>query len=79
MERFTIKCEIFNKPAEVQLDVKKIPGEPGPTYMVSVEGMFRGYITKERSGRYKQLMNAVFTDVDMTIINNELAKMNGNK
>lgn len=76
MERFTIKCAVFNQPAEIQFDEKKIPGEPGPTYMVSVDGMFRGYIAKERSGRYKQLMNAVFTDVDMTLINSELAKLN---
>jgi hypothetical protein len=73
MERFKINCEISNKQVELQFDVKKIPGETGPCYMVSIDGMFRGYIKKEKSGNFGQLMSSNFTDGDMNIINEQLA------
>lgn len=28
---------------ELQFDLKKMPGETGPCYMVLIDGMFRGY------------------------------------
>lgn len=74
-ERFKINCEIANKSVELQFDLKKMPGETGPCYMVSVDGMFKGYITKETSGRYAQVMNSDFADVELYVINNELNKI----
>lgn len=69
MERFKINCEILNKAVELQFDVKKMPGEVGPCYMVSIDGMFRGYIKKEKSGMFGQLMNSNFGDEEIITIN----------
>jgi hypothetical protein len=75
MERFKINCEISGTPVEIQFDIKKIPGEKGPCYMVSMDGMFKGYIKKEKSGSYGQLMNSNFAEADLSAINEELQKM----
>jgi hypothetical protein len=75
MERFKISCEISKMPVELQFDIKKIPGEKGPCYMVSIDGLFKGYIKKEKSGNFGQVMNANFADDDLTIINTELKKL----
>lgn len=74
MERFIINCEISNKTIELQFDMKKMPGEVGPCYMVSLDGSFKGYIKMEISGIYSQFMNSYFTEAEMMIINNELKK-----
>ncbi len=75
MERFKISCEIAGKLLELQFDIKKIPGEVGPCYMVTVDGLFQGYIKKEKSGMFRQLMNSNFTNEDMAVINYELKKL----
>jgi len=72
MERFKIKCEISDKQVELQFDIKKMPGEVGPCYMVSIDGVFRGYVKKEKSGIFGQLMNSDFTSEYMSIINEQL-------
>lgn len=76
MERFKVKCEISRKLVELQFDIKKMPGETGPCYMVSVDGLFRGYIKREKTGVFSQLMNLNFTEEDMVVINSELKKLN---
>ena len=75
MERFKITCEIAHKPVELQFDIKKMPGEIGPCYMVSVDGLFKGYIKKEKSGAFGQLMNSHFGDNDMVVINEQLKRL----
>ncbi|MDN3584945.1 hypothetical protein [Mucilaginibacter flavus] len=75
MERFKIKCEILQKPVELQFDIKKMPGEIGPCYMVTVDGLFRGYIKKEKTGMFGQLMNSDFDEEVMLVINSELKKL----
>jgi hypothetical protein len=60
---------------ELQFDLKKIPGEKGPCFMVTVDGMFKGYVTKEKSGDYGQLMSSNFADAELFIINEELRKI----
>lgn len=75
MERFKIKCEIAQKPVELQFDIKKMPGEVGPCYMVTVDGLFRGYIKKEKTGTFGQLMNSDFDEEAMFVINSELKKL----
>lgn len=75
MERFKIKCEISQKPVELQFDIKKMPGEVGPCYMVTVDGLFRGYIKKEKTGMFGQLMNSDFDEEAMFVINSELKKL----
>lgn len=80
MERFKINCEISKKPVEIQFDIKKMPGEAGPCYMVSIDGLFKGYIKKEKTGTFDQLTKSDFADDDMLIINKELKKLsNGSK
>lgn len=75
MERFKINCIISNKPVELQFDIKKMPGETGPCYMVSVDGLFKGYLKKEKSGIFVQLVNFDFTTEDMTILNQQLSSV----
>ena len=75
MERFKIVCEIMNKIAEVQLDTKKIPGETDPCYMVSIDGLFRGYLRKEKSGTLIQLMNSIFSEDELQRINEQFLKL----
>ena len=69
MERFKIKCEISHTPVELQFDIKKIPGEVGPCYMVSIDGLFKGYVKSKKSGTFDQLMNSDFTEEEMRTIN----------
>ena len=69
MDRFKINCEWEGKPAEIQFDIKKIPGEKGPCYMVTIDGFFRGYIKKEKDGMFGQLINSNFDEKDMLAIN----------
>ena len=69
MERFKINSYWGGKPADIQFDIKKIPGETGPCYMISIDGLFRGYIKKEKSGAFNQLMNSDFTEEDIKTIN----------
>ena len=75
MERFKINCEISNKLVELQFDIKKMPGEVGPCYMVSIDGLFKGYIKKEKSGKYGLMPKSNFTEEDMSIINEELSQL----
>jgi len=75
MERFKIKCELSHQPVELRYDIKKIPGEAGPRYMVSVDGLFRGYIKREKIGSFGQLMSSDFTEDDMLVISNELRRL----
>ena len=75
MERFKIKCEISHKQVELQFDIKKMPSEAGPCYMVSVDGLFKGYIKKEKSGRFGQLMNSDFGDNEILVINEQLKRL----
>jgi len=49
-----------------------MPGEVGPCYMVSIDGLFKGYIKKEKSGQFVQLNNSIFADEDLSIINEQL-------
>lgn len=43
--------------------------------MVTVDGLFKGYIKKEANGTFGQIMNSNFGEEDMFIINNELYKI----
>ena len=72
MERFKINCEIANKKVELQFDVKKMPGEKGPCFMVSIDGLFKGYVKREKAGNFEQLSNSNFDKSDMIVINEQL-------
>ncbi len=79
MERFKISCEIAGKLLDLQFDIKKIPGEVGPCYMVTIDGLFHGYVKKEKSGLFRQLMNSNFTEADLTRINQQLGNLDNIK
>ena len=72
MERFKIKCAIAGKHVELQFDRKKMPGKAGPCYMVTIDGLFKGYITKEKGGTFGPLMNTHFDEEEMVAINDQL-------
>ncbi|OCX54186.1 hypothetical protein BEL04_07960 [Mucilaginibacter sp. PPCGB 2223] len=69
MERFKITCEISHKQVELQFDIKKMPGEVGPCYMVSIDGFFKGYVKSKKAGTFDQLMSSDFTEEEMRTIN----------
>jgi hypothetical protein len=75
MERFKVNCEISDKSVELQFDVKKMSGEIGPCYMVSIDGHFKGYVKKEKTGRCGQLMNSDFSKEDMLVIITQLGRL----
>ncbi|TWR26768.1 hypothetical protein FPZ42_06950 [Mucilaginibacter achroorhodeus] len=76
MERITIKCRLSGEQAEteLQLDRKAMPGEPGPSFMVTSEGYFKGYITRQSNRVYYAIGDTHFTAQDLTIIGEHLNK-----
>jgi len=52
-----------------------MPGESGPCYMVSIDGLFKGYIKKEKSGTFGRLINSDLTTEYMLIINEQLKQV----
>lgn len=72
MERFKLNGWLAEKEVEIQFDLKKLPGETGPSYMITVAGTFKGYTTKNRSGEFVKLTNAHFTTDEMTTLNEQL-------
>lgn len=75
MDRFKISCEWAGKPAEVQFDIKKIPGETGPCYMVSVDGLFKGYVTKS-AGHFISFADGDITEDWLAAIKEHFAAQN---
>ncbi|QQL49916.1 hypothetical protein [Mucilaginibacter ginkgonis] len=74
MDRINFSCELSGKVADIQLDIKKIPGEHQPCYMVSVDGLFKGYLKKDTSGQFDQFMSPQLSDEDLAMINKYFAK-----
>ena len=72
MDRIKVSCEIAQKAVELQFDIKKIPGEIGPCYMVSIDGLFKGYITRDSAGHFNRLSNSDFAEEELNIINHHL-------
>ncbi|WP_342647357.1 hypothetical protein [Mucilaginibacter sp. CSA2-8R] len=75
MDRWKTISEVSGQKMEMQFDLKKMPGEPGPSYMVSIDGMFRGYIKKNGSGTFSPLLGADLSDDELKLINTELKKL----
>lgn len=59
----------------LQLDIKKIPDEPGPCFMVTDNGLFKGYIGKQRNGSYAILGASTFSKDDLRSINHALNEL----
>jgi hypothetical protein len=72
MERFKLNIQMAENEVEIQFDLKKLPGESGPSYMITVAGTFQGYITKNRAGQFVKLTNMDFKADEMITLNMQL-------
>jgi len=68
MDRINIKCRIGDGETELQLDKKSMPGEPGPCFMISDRGYFKGYITRQKNGDFKWLGHPYYSEEDLSRI-----------
>jgi hypothetical protein len=68
MDRINIKCLIGGKDTELQLDKKAMPGEPGPCFMITADGCFKGYIAREKNGNYKALGTPYYSTGELRLI-----------
>ncbi len=75
MDRIKIDCVISSQPAELQLDKKALPDEPGPTFMLLVNGCFNGYITKQKDGLYKALGGVSLSEKELLVISQQINKL----
>lgn len=73
MERFKLNGKIAATEVEMQFDLKKMPGEKGPSFMVSIDGLFRGYVTKTATGSFVTMFNSDVPDECLQIINEKFA------
>jgi hypothetical protein len=65
MDRLNIQCLIGGKDTNLQLDKKAMPGEPGPCFMITAGGCFKGNISQQKNGKFKCLGTSYFADNDM--------------
>jgi hypothetical protein len=75
MDRLQIKCILSTGQADLQLDIKKFPDEKGPCFMITQEGLFKGYIGKQRNGSYTIIGASSFSDDDLQSINDALNEL----
>jgi hypothetical protein len=64
MDRINIKFPIEGHESELQLDRKAMPGEAGPCFMITANGCFKGYISRQKNGSYKSLGTPYYTNED---------------
>jgi hypothetical protein len=74
MDRINIKCPIEGQEFELQLDKKAMPGEAGPCYMITAGGCFKGYISRQRNGKYQSLGAAYYTLEELRLIVEQLSQ-----
>ncbi|SDP47204.1 hypothetical protein SAMN05428975_1355 [Mucilaginibacter sp. OK268] len=72
MDRINIKCLIGGQEMELQLDRKAMPGETGPCFMITTDGCFKGYISRQKNGQYKSIGVAYYTTQDLQMIVEQL-------
>ena len=65
---------IEGQESELQLDKKTMPGEPGPCFMITANGSFKGYISRQKNGSYKSLGTAYYATEDLQLITDQLTK-----
>ena len=72
-DRITIQCAISGEDTRLQLDQKAMPGEPGPCFMISASGCFKGYIARRKNGSYEFLGTPYYSGEDLQRITEQLA------
>jgi len=74
MDRINIQCLVSGQNTSLQLDKKSMPGEVGPCFMISANGCFQGYISRQKNGSYKFLGTPYYTNEDLLLITEQLSK-----
>jgi hypothetical protein len=74
MDRINIKCLIEGRESDLQLDKKAMPGEAGPCFMISVNGSFKGYLSRQKNGSYQAIGTSYYTAQDLQVIGEQLRK-----
>ena len=74
MDRINIQCLVSGQDTSLQLDRKSMPGEAGPCFMITANGSFKGYISRQKNGSYKSLGASYYAIEDLQIIADELSK-----
>lgn len=75
MDRIKVQCVISGQETNLQLDKKSMPGETGPSYMITTDGSFKGYIACPKNGKYKALGTPYYTAEDLLHIIEQLTKV----
>jgi len=76
MDRIIIKCPIEGAEAELQLDKKSMPGESGLCFMITADGCFRGYISRQKNGIFQSIGTPYYTNQDLHVISKYLKEQN---
>jgi hypothetical protein len=74
MDRINLKCKVEGQETELQFDKKAMPGEAGPCFMITANGSFKGYISREKNGTYKSLGALYYSTEDLLLIGIQLQK-----
>lgn len=72
--RINIKCPISGQDTHLQLDKKDMPGEPGPCFMISAGGCFKGYIARRKNGSYQFLGTPYYASDELERITDQLTQ-----
>ncbi len=72
LDRINLKCLIGGQEVELQLDKKAMPGEPGPCFMITEGGCFKGYISRKKNGEYLLIGGTYYTSNDLQLISEQL-------
>ena len=61
MDRINFKCPIEGQDVDLQFDKKAMPGEAGPCFMITANGCFKGYISRQKNGTYQPIGTLIIT------------------
>lgn len=77
MDRIHIRCQIQGQLTELQLDKKTMPGETGPCFMITIDGCFKGYISRQKDGGLRPIGAEYFTTQELYIITQQISVVCG--
>lgn len=75
MDRINIQCQIDGQPTELQLDKKAMPGETGPCFMITADGCFKGYISRQKNGTFKSIGPGYYSSRDLQMIADRIKEL----
>jgi hypothetical protein len=74
MDRINIQCLVSGQDTSLQLDKKSMPGGAGPCFMITANGCFQGYISRQKNGCYKFSGTPYYSSQDLLLIWEQLSK-----